>query len=117
VKPIVAAAALSLIAGSAVAQGMPPTTTTTTTVTPGMTTTTIAPGEETEMHEYIVREHRASIAPPPGFTVTTGAVLPSSVTLYSFPTERHWGDYEYTVIGDQPVVVDPGTRRVIDIIR
>jgi hypothetical protein len=115
VKPIVAAAALSLIAGSAFAQGMSETTTTTT-VAPGPAPV-IAPGEITQMHEYIVGEHRAPIATPPGFTVTTGAVLPSSVTLYTFPAERHWGDYQYTVIGDQPVVVDPATRRVIDVIR
>jgi hypothetical protein len=109
VKPIVAAAALSLIAGSAFAQ-MSETRTTT-------TTTTVAPADLTQMHEYIVKEHRASIAPPPGFTVTAGAVLPGSVTLYNFPEERHWGQYEYTVIGDQPVLVDPGTRKVIEVIR
>lgn len=106
-KAIIAATALSLIAGSAFAQGMTQTT----------TTTTISPAEETQMHEYIVKEHRASIAPPPGFTVSTGAVLPQSVTVYPFPTQEHWGPYEYTVIGDQPVVVDPSTRKIVEIIR
>jgi hypothetical protein len=81
------------------------------------TTTTIAPAEQTEMKEFIVKEHRAPIAPPPGFTVSTGAVLPQSVTLYTFPTENHWGQYQYTVIGDQQVLVDPGTRKVIAVIR
>jgi hypothetical protein len=109
VKTIVAAAAFSLIAGSAFAQGMTQTTT---------TTTTIEPADETQMREFIVKEHRTSIVPPAGFTVTTGAVLPDSVNLYSFPTDQRWGGhYEYTVIGDQPVVVDPGTRKVIEVIR
>jgi len=108
VKPIIVAAAFSLVAGAAFAQMTEKTTT---------TTTTISPGDETQMREYIVKEHRASIAPPAGFTVTTGAVLPQSVNLYSFPAEHHWGHYEYTVIGDQPVLVDPGTRRVVEIIR
>jgi hypothetical protein len=107
VKPIVAAAVFSLIAGSAFAQGMTETT----------TTTTISPADETQMREYIVKEHRAAIAPPQGFTVTTGAVLPESVSLYSFPADRPWGRYEYTVIGDQRILVDPGTRRVVKIIR
>jgi hypothetical protein len=109
VKSIVVAAAFTLVAGSAFAQGMTETRTT--------TTTTIAPAEETQMREYIVKEHRASIAPPPGFTVTTGAVLPETVNLYSFPPDHNWGHYEYTVIGDQPVLVDPGTRKVVEIIR
>jgi hypothetical protein len=108
VKPILAAAAFSLIAGSAFAQGMTQTT----------TTTTIAPADETQMREYIVKEHRASMAPPAGFTVSTGAVLPQSVTLYNFPSEHaSWGHYGYTVIGDQPVLVDPSTRKVVEIIR
>ena len=106
-KPIVVAAAFSLIAGSALAQGTTETT----------TTTTISPADQTQMREFIVKEHRAPIAPPAGFTVTTGAVLPESVNLYNFPAENHWGRYEYTVIGDQRVLVDPGTRRVVEIIR
>jgi hypothetical protein len=108
-KSIIAAAAFSLIAGSALAQSMTETKTT--------TTTTISPADETQMREYIVKEHPAPIAPPAGFTVTTGAVLPESVNLYNFPAERPWGHYSYTVIGDQRVLVDPATRRVVEIIR
>ena len=105
-KPIVAAAAFALIAGPALAQSM--------TETKTVTTTTIAPAEVTEMHNYIVQEHPVAVAPPPGFTVTTGAVVPPSVELYSFPAERHWG-YEYTTIGGQTVLVDPHSREVVHI--
>lgn len=105
-KPIIAAAAFALIAGPALAQTMTETKTT--------TTTTIAPAEETEMHNYIVQEHPVAVAPPPGFTVTTGAVIPQSIELYNFPTERHWG-YEYATIGGQTVLVDPHTREVVHI--
>lgn len=106
-KPIVLAAAFAVIASPVFAQSMSETRTT--------TTTTIAPADETEMRQYVVREHVAPIAPPPGFTVTTGAVLPETVHLYSFPAERHWG-YEYATIGDQTVLVDPDTRRVVHIL-
>ena len=105
-KPIVLAAAFALLAGPALAQSMTETKTT--------TTTTIAPAQETEMNEYITHEHPVAIAPPAGFTVTQGAVVPQSVELYSFPAERHWG-YEYTTIGDQTVLVDPHTREVVHI--
>ena len=50
------------------------------------------------------------------FTVTTGAVVPQSVELYSFPAERNWG-YEYTTIGGQTVVVDPHKREVVHVFR
>ena len=106
-KPLVAAAAFVLIAGPALAQSMTETRTT--------TTTTIAPAEESEMREYVVQEHRPVVPPPPGFVVTNGAVLPPTIELYNFPAERHWG-YDYATIGDQTVLVDPGTRRVVHIL-
>ena len=106
VKPIIIAAAFALIAGPALAQSM--------TETKTVTTTTIAPAQETEMHEYVMHEHRAVVPPPAGFSITTGAVVPQSVELYSFPAERHWG-YEYATIGDQTVLVDPTTRQVVHI--
>jgi len=106
VKPIVIAAAFALLAGPALAQSV--------TETKTVTTTTIAPAEETQMHEYITHEHPVAVAPPAGFTVTTGAIVPQSVELYNFPAERHWG-YEYATIGDRTVLVDPHTREVVHI--
>lgn len=106
-KPIVmAAAALVLAAGPAFAQSMTETKTT--------TTTTIAPAEATEMQQYVVHEHPVPVPPPAGFTVTTGAVVPESVELYSFPAEHHW-NYEYAAIGDRTVLVDPHTREIVHI--
>lgn len=105
-KPIIAAAAFALIAGPALAQSM--------TETKTVTTTTIAPAEETEMHDYVVKEHHTAVPPPTGFTVSNGAVVPQSVELYSFPAERHWG-YDYATIGGQTVLVDPHTREVVHI--
>jgi hypothetical protein len=105
VKLIIVAAAFSLLAVPGFAQVSQ-------TVT---TTTTIAPAEETQMHEYIVQEHRAPIPAPTGFEVTTGAVVPQSVELYNFPAERHWS-YGYATIGDRTVLVEPSTRKIIRII-
>ena len=112
VKPIVLAAAFALLASPVMAQSVAQSVTESRTTT----TTTIAPAEETEMHEYITHEHPMAIAPPPGFAVTTGAVVPPSVELYSFPAERHWG-YQYSTIGEQTVLVDPHTREIIHIFR
>lgn len=105
-KPIVLAAAFALLAGPALAQSVSETKTT--------TTTTIAPAQETEMQEYITHEHPVAIAPPAGFSVTTGAVVPQAVELNTFPTERHWS-YDYATIGDRTVLVDPHTREIIHV--
>ena len=104
-KPIVVAAAFSLVAGAALAQGVTETT----------TTTTISPADETEMHSYIVNEHLPPVEPPSGFVVTNGAVVPPSVNVYHFPPEHHW-NYEYATFGDQTVLIDPATHRIVHII-
>ena len=47
-----------------------------------------------------------------------GAVLPSSgVTYYDVPPEYGVKGYRYTVVNDTPVLVDPGTHRVVQVIR
>lgn len=46
-----------------------------------------------------------------------GAVLPASgVTYYDVPTEYNVTKYKYTVVNDRPVLVDPGTRTVVEVI-
>ena len=106
---IVTMAAVALVAGTAMAQQVSETTKTT-------TTTTISPAEETQMRDYVVKEHRPAIPPPPGFVVGSGEVIPLSISLYRFPTERHWR-YEYATIGDRTVLVDPDTRKIVTVIR
>lgn len=50
--------------------------------------------------------------------VRVGAVLPESgVTYYEVPAEYGARGYRYTVLNDTPVLVDPRTRRVVQIIR
>jgi hypothetical protein len=107
VKRILLATALALIAAPAFAQPMTESRT--------VTTTTIAPADETAMHEYVVRERHPVVPPPPGFVVAPGVILPEAVELYPFPPERNWR-YEYATIGDETVLVDPGTRRVVHIL-
>jgi hypothetical protein len=108
-KPIIAAAVLSLVAGTAMAQ-----TETTTTVT---RTTTITPAQEPQIQEYVVKEHHPSVPPPPGVMLREGAVMPPSVDLYSFPQDVSWHRYRYAVMGGQTVLVDPMTRQVVAVIR
>jgi uncharacterized protein YcfJ len=50
--------------------------------------------------------------------VRVGAVLPESgVTYYEVPAEYKVKGYRYTVVNDTPVLVEPGSRRVVQVIR
>jgi hypothetical protein len=66
--------------------------------------------------EYVVREHVPSYryAEP----VAVGAVLPEEgIRYYDVPAEYHVAPgYRYTVVNERPVLVDPRSRRVVEVI-
>ena len=74
------------------------------------------PVERPRFHEYVVREHRTSFryAQP----LRVGVVLPrAGVTYYEVPGEfKARPGLRYTVVNDRPVLVDPATRRVVEVI-
>ena len=66
-------------------------------------------------HEYVVRERRPSYRYDGEFLV--GAMLPESgVTYYDVPGEYHVRGYRYAYVNDHAVLVDPRTRRIVQII-
>jgi hypothetical protein len=66
--------------------------------------------------EYVVREHRRSFRYDE--PVRVGAVLPEEgVEFYDVPREYGETHYRYTVVDDEPVLVDPRTRKIVQIIR
>lgn len=76
----------------------------------------ISPEQRTTIKEYVVKEkvrpHRLQSR------VTVGATLPADVELA--PVPETWGpsfhSYRYIYTGDDVVLVDPSSRRVIDVI-
>jgi hypothetical protein len=65
--------------------------------------------------EYVVREHR------PSYTyreeIRVGTVLPESgVTYYEVPAEYKAPGYRYTIVNNRPVLVEPRTRRIVEIV-
>jgi len=110
-KKLILAAVLTGFAGVALAQTSGSTTSTTT------TTTTISPAWRGEIKEYVVKEKRAPVPPPPGYSVTIGAPLPPTAELYSFPATAPYAKYRYSVIGNETVLVDPADRKVVEVIR
>jgi Protein of unknown function (DUF1236) len=72
--------------------------------------------ERPRFREYVLREHYPSFEYEGDLRV--GAVLPrQGVTLYAVPREYHVGPgYRYAIVNDQPVIVEPRSRRVVEIL-
>lgn len=65
--------------------------------------------------EYVVRRHVPSYDYNEDLRV--GAVLPErGVTYYEVPPEYHVTRYRYTYVNEHPVLVDPHTRRIVQIV-
>jgi carbohydrate-binding DOMON domain-containing protein len=95
-----AIAAATLLSGGAFAQ----TTTTTTTIT----------DEQTGIvRTYVTRQQRQSVTSPQQYG--PGATVPSSYELYTLPADLGV-NYSYSVINNRTVIIDPVTRRVIQVI-
>lgn len=64
---------------------------------------------------YVVRERHPSYAYDGD--VRVGSVLPSSgVTYYDVPAEYGAGSHRYTIVNERPVLVDPQSRRIVEVI-
>jgi hypothetical protein len=79
-------------------------------------TVVVTPEQRTTIREYVTKEkvrphHLQS-------RVTVGATLPADVELA--PVPETWGpsfrSYRYIYTGDDVVLVDPSSRRVVDVI-
>jgi hypothetical protein len=69
-----------------------------------------------KFREYVVTEHRPSYRYDE--SVEVGAVLPDEgVQYYEVPPEYGVTRYRYTVVNDEVVLVDPATRRVVQIVQ
>ena len=65
---------------------------------------------------YVVQQTPSSFAY--SSPVAVGTVLPEAgVTYYDVPAEFGVTRYRYTVVNNSPVLVDPGTRRVVQVIQ
>lgn len=76
----------------------------------------LAAEQQPQFRQYVVRQNVPSYRYQE--EVRVGAVLPESgVTYYEVPAEYGVKGYRYTVVNETPVLVEPGTRRVVQIVR
>ena len=65
--------------------------------------------------EYVVKEHRPSYQYDESLAV--GVVLPvDGVEYYEIPAQYGVTQYRYTVVNKRVVLVEPGTRRIVQIV-
>jgi len=80
------------------------------------TTFTINPEQRTKIKEYVVKERVKPVTIKE--RVTVGATLPADVTLTTVP--EVWGPsfsrYRYVYSDDRVMLVEPSSRRVVQVI-
>jgi len=79
------------------------------------TTTTWTPEQGTAITQYSTTQHYQSFSDP---GVTVGTVLPQTMTVYPLPPTVQVpspDSYSYTIVNNQPVVVERTTRRVVHV--
>jgi hypothetical protein len=75
----------------------------------------LADAQEPRFRQYVTTQNVPSYRYAD--EVRVGAVLPSSgVRYYEVPAEYGVRNYRYTVVNDRVVLVDPGTRRIVQIV-
>jgi Protein of unknown function (DUF1236) len=71
--------------------------------------------ERPRFHSYVVEQRRPSYQYRED--VRVGAVLPDEgVTYYDVPPEYGVREYRYTVVNGRTVLVEPRTRRIVEIV-
>jgi hypothetical protein len=98
--------ASALLAGAGLASAQSTTTTTTTQWTPA---------QGTAMTQYSTTQKYQSYSDP-ALMPTVGMALPETVTVYPMPSTvvaPPPGSYSYSIINNQPVVVETTTRKVV----
>ena len=77
---------------------------------------TLPAADVTKLKDWITMQKVASVAAPSGFTVSVGATLPMTITLHEIPASAGItavGTNQFAVVGDQMVLVDPSTRKIV----
>lgn len=76
---------------------------------------TLSQSDSTRVHQYVVEQRRPSVTYKE--QVVVGEPLADTVELYPVPTDVGVKtQYRYSVVNNRTVIVDPSTRRVVQVI-
>lgn len=79
-------------------------------------TVVIKPEEQTQIREYVVKQKTTPAKLPADVTLSVGAVLPETVELHTVEGVASASKYRYVVVDGRTVLVEPETRKVVQII-
>jgi Protein of unknown function (DUF1236) len=85
------------------------------------TNVNLTPEKRTRIHEVIVQERNAPRVSSPHFNVSVGTRVPRTVRFATLPRtiveiEPAWRGFEYFVVGDEIVIVDPRSMEIVAIV-
>jgi hypothetical protein len=70
-----------------------------------------------EVQQYIVKQHVEPVAPPSDFDAQVGTVVPDSVEIHTLEVPSLPRQYDYMVVNGQTVIVDPDTRKIVQVLQ
>ena len=81
----------------------------------------LTPEKRTRIHEVMVHERNAPRVSSPNFSVSVGTRVPPTVRFVALPQtiveiEPAWRGFEYFMIGDQILIVDPRSMEIVAIV-
>ena len=77
----------------------------------------IAPEQQTVIREYVVKQKVAPVELPADVQITAGSTLPDTVELHAVEVPDMQTKYSYVVVGGETVLVDPGTRKIVHVMK
>jgi hypothetical protein len=77
--------------------------------------------QRTRIHEVIVKERAAPRVNNVDFALSVGTAVPRSIRLVAVPTtlveiEPRWRGFEYFLVGDEIVIVDPRRMEIVAVV-
>jgi len=81
------------------------------------TTVVISPEQETVIREYVVTHQPAPVEVPADLTLKVGTALPETIELQPLEAPNLEVEYRYFVVDGRTVLVEPETRKIVQIIQ
>jgi len=69
-----------------------------------------------EVQQYIVKQHVEPVTPSDDFDVQVGMVVPDTIVIHRLAVPSLPKEYEYMIVNGQTVIVDPETRKIVQIL-
>ncbi len=81
----------------------------------------ITPEKRTRIHDVFIKERSAPRVDHVDFNLSVGTAVPRSVRIIAVPREiieiePQWRGYEYFMVGDQIVIVDPRSMEIVAVL-